>query len=123
MNSNFKNNFFGAKSGLIGKTNSIVNIRNSTFQNNFSLERGGVVFADSTDSQFYFKDSKFLNNYAALGGVSYSQDFSMVSFENCSFEQNAALRGGVAFIGTQGKSEFINCKLSQNKAFEASLFF
>jgi len=50
LNSSFKNNSFGKKSGLIGETNSIVKVTNSTFENNFSLERGGVVFAGSTGS-------------------------------------------------------------------------
>lgn len=44
-------------------------IRNSTFQNVFTLEEGSVVFAGYQNAVVTIRQSTFLNNYAVLGGV------------------------------------------------------
>lgn len=44
-------------------------IRNSTFQNVYTLEEGSVVFAGYQNAVITIRHSTFLNNYAVLGGV------------------------------------------------------
>lgn len=52
-------NFGGSDAVFIGKTNSIVKVKDSLFEGNFNLGRGGVALADAIGSQFYFEDSIF----------------------------------------------------------------
>jgi hypothetical protein len=64
LNSNFtKNN--GQKKALIQiTTNSILNVTKSNFLENFSIDRGSILFADYKGSLSYFYNSTFVNNYA-----------------------------------------------------------
>ena len=46
----FSNNNGLTDAIIITKTNSIVNVQSSSFQNNFSIGRGSVAFADIKES-------------------------------------------------------------------------
>lgn len=75
---------------IISKTNSIIIVNNTLFEDNFSLGRGSIAFADNSGSQQYYFNCTFRNNYAIKGGVAFSHIESVASFDNCTFESNFA---------------------------------
>lgn len=83
-NSDFIDNF-GLNNGIIiSKQISKFNFYNCTFENNYSLGRGSVAFANR-DSELEFRNCRFKNNYSLLGGVGYGHLDSKMSFIECVF--------------------------------------
>lgn len=71
-NCNFTNNSPTISALITVKVNSKLYIYNSIFENNYSLSRGSVLFADFKNVYIYVNNTLFKSNYAYLGGIFYS---------------------------------------------------
>lgn len=70
-NSKFIGNF-GRDDGLIiGKTNSRLEVVNTSFVNNYSLGRGSILLGEEDNHISTFRESTFVKNYAIDGGIAY----------------------------------------------------
>ena len=62
--------FSNANEALIQvQKNANLSVHNTTFEENFSLGRGSILFSEYLTSYAFFNSSVFLNNYAMTGGV------------------------------------------------------
>jgi hypothetical protein len=68
---------------ITSKTNSIVKISASIFEENFSFGRGSIAFADNFNSELNIENSLITNNYAIKGGVAYSHLEGRILISNC----------------------------------------
>jgi hypothetical protein len=103
--------------------NSIVEIINTDFRNMFSVGSGSVILANYKGNQITITNSTFIENYAILGGVFYSQFSSSIICNNCTFQNNLAIRGGLAFLNSNGKVQLDNSTILQNQALNAPVLY
>ena len=75
-----------------------LNIINSTFEDNYSLGKGSIVFAENKFSKAIISESQFLNNYAYHGGLFFLSYEAEIIALNCSFKNNFAVNGGILFL-------------------------
>lgn len=89
----------------------------------FSVGSGSVILANYKENQITINNSQFVNNYAILGGVFYSQFSSSITCNNCSFTNNIAIRGGLGFLNSNGKIILNNCTITANQALNAPILY
>ena len=123
LNSKFLNNKPFVSGFIDVYENSVVDIINSEFKDMFSIGSGSVLLANYKENTIRIYNSTFMNNYAILGGVFYSQFASSISCDNCTFEGNMAIRGGVAFLNSNGKLLLTNATLTNNMALNAPIAY
>ena len=80
---------------FIVKTNSILDLRNSYFAENYSLSRGSIILADFKNVNVFATNVTFHRNQAYFGGVFFAHFSSNLVFENCTFTENFAIQGGI----------------------------
>jgi hypothetical protein len=71
--------------------NSLLTIKDSSFEDNFSLGRGSIIFSEFNLSKVSISKSLFKKNYALTGGVLYSTLNGLIEVEFSSFIENFAL--------------------------------
>ena len=98
-------------------------ITNCSFVDNYSTGRGSIVYSENTHSEVQIFNSTFLQNYAFLGGVFFSQLEGLVACTNCRIESNFAVYGGVIYSQNEGRALFKNCLIKGNNALEASVVY
>eukprot|EP00347_Sterkiella_histriomuscorum_P015814 403355584 len=76
---------------IVLQTNTILNLTNSIFKDNYSTSRGSIIFGDYQDAQIYLENSTFINNYALKGGVFYGQHSSFIWISECLFEKQSTI--------------------------------
>lgn len=81
---------------------------NSVFQENYSIGRGSIVFADYQAVYALFQNCTLYRNYAYQGGVFYIQYSSLVEAANCTLSENFAVTGGVAYVNNDGQIKLNN---------------
>jgi len=65
--------------------NTNLTIQSSVFEDNFSSDRGSIIFGDGANSRSTVLDSNFTRNYAFQGGVFFSQIGTIIKVINCRF--------------------------------------
>jgi hypothetical protein len=63
-NSQIERNFGGIDALIIAKTNTVIEVDNTSFIENRSNGRGSVVLADLKGNQVFFRNSVFKRNYS-----------------------------------------------------------
>ena len=77
--------------------NSLLTVMNSSFEDNFSLGRGSIIFSELNLSKVFILKSIFKKNYALTGGVFFSSLNGFIEVQSSSFIENFALSGGVYY--------------------------
>lgn len=122
----FRNNS-AANGGAMVVNNSIVNIYNSSFEENVASSKAGAIFAIERSS-LNIKQTNFRRNVADVSvstilvqDVSDLMDYTL-NLENCNFENNLTKNYGAIYWerrqwGTKGvTSNFINCNFIGNSS-------
>lgn len=101
--------------GGIFSSESIIEVKNVDFSNNFSFENGAAI--KSIASKVVIHNSTFFSNTSeALGGAIFVDPLTICEIYNSSFDNNIALWGGaIATIGG-GKLLIEGCNISFNTA-------
>lgn len=105
-------------------TNAILQVYNSTFNENSSPGKGSVLNANILDVQASFTNCTFLKNSATYGGVFYIESGSMVTVKRSTLSQNFAIIGGLAYVSKEGQIVLDdNCVITKNSALSTNLLF
>ena len=101
--------------GGIFSSESIIEVKNVDFSNNFSFDNGAAI--KSIASKVVIHNSTFFSNTSeALGGAIFVDPLTICEIYNSSFDNNIALWGGaIATIGG-GKLLIEGCNISFNTA-------
>jgi hypothetical protein len=92
-------------------TNSILEVLNSSFTENFSIGRGVIIYSDSPHSISIVRNSNFTNNSGIYGGVFSTELRAMIDVDNCTFTNNFAIQGGVLYLSNDGKFSLKNSNI------------
>lgn len=95
-------------------SNSTLNIENTDFKNNTSLQNGGAIsaFADVN-----LKGGTFEGNHCAGNGGAISQSKGKLDVGESTFTENVcAGQGGVVYVGSSVHGNFSNTKFSGNQS-------
>lgn len=102
-------------------SNSILEVRDSTFKKIFSKENGAVVSADYQKAQVVIRNSTFRENSAFSGGVFSTKDWSVLECHDCTITTNYALKAGVIIAATNGYFKFYGSEITANNAQDVSI--
>lgn len=75
--------------------NSVINVTNTNFTENFNLKKGAVLYGDYRFAKANIIGCNFTRNYADQGGVFYFVYNSQLYCQYCLFEGNFARKAGV----------------------------
>ena len=104
-----------ANGGGIYSSESIVEIDNIDFYDNFSSNKGGAI--NSNESTVIVQNSTFnLNSSNSLGGAIYVDALSICEIYNSIFTSNGAWNGGAIATVGGGKLRIQGSRLSYNTA-------
>jgi hypothetical protein len=128
----FDSNIVKSVSGYEGSTffvsSSGLQVKNSTFSNCYSDQRGSVAIVTGYQSSVLFLNSTFLHNSGgemSQGGVVFLDFQTDLTVDNCTFIQNYAYEGGVVYaadsfvggdISTPGTTIIRNSRFYNNTA-------
>ena len=96
-------------------------MENCTFEENFSFDKGGVVWGDYKSTKTFIRNSQFRWNGALYGGVFSPLYESLISCENCLFEENFGFIGGNFFSHNHGYLEIRDSEIQKNFAFSVKV--
>lgn len=103
--------------------NSYLEIRNSSFEDNYSFGRGTVLYTEQEYSNTKIFNSQFRRNNGLQGGVFFIEKNARVTIEDSVFEDNFACQGGVLYLVNDVEMTINNAIFIGNFAFRASLFY
>eukprot|EP00347_Sterkiella_histriomuscorum_P005230 403357394 len=126
INSTFTDNNFVAGGPYIDgmiqvQTNSLLNVTDSIFEENFSISRGSVLFGDYEKVKIYINNCTFNNNYAFKGGVFYMEYDGFLQIENSKISNNFAIYGGMGIVTNQAYVVIKNSSIFNNFAIDSSI--
>lgn len=95
-------------------SNSTLNIENTDFKNNMSLQSGGAI---STFADVNLKGGTFEGNHCAGNGGAISQSKGKLDVGESTFTENVcAGQGGAVYVGSNVHGNFSNTKFSGNQS-------
>eukprot|EP00347_Sterkiella_histriomuscorum_P014593 403360292 len=123
-NSKFYKNYGGDDAIMQITSNAILQVDNSTFQENYSKGRGSVLFADYQAAYAKFQNCNFTQNYAFQGGVFYVAYQSVIEIYRGNITQNFAVTGGVGYVNNNGIIAFYDQTIiTRNQGLNTCILF
>ena len=106
---------------VLVEENSVLDISDSTFVDNFSYEKGGVLCGDYQKTVTRVTNSTFKNNASVQGGVFCAIYQSRVEVADSLIEENFAVGAAVVYAFNNGYFEFTNTTVASNSALSVKL--